>query len=92
MPSAELRAHLETLGATQVRLLLSNGGLPDALHPGALRWLAEKDQEKATRDREATEKAARIEARRERRADLALWISAAALCVAAISLLRSFTR
>ena len=92
MPNAELRAHQEKYGPTQVRLLLSNGGLPDALHPGALRWLAEKDQEKASRDREAAEKAAKVEARRERRADLALWISAAALCLAAISLLRTFAR
>jgi hypothetical protein len=40
----EIRARLEELGVTQVRLLLSTGGLPTTWQPNIVRWLAEKDQ------------------------------------------------
>jgi hypothetical protein len=38
-------AHLDSMGAEQVRLLMSSGGLSPATYPATLRWLKLKDDE-----------------------------------------------
>ena len=45
MVDEPVRTRLESLGVAQVRLMLSNGGWPAALHIQAIEWLAEKDKE-----------------------------------------------
>lgn len=38
-------AWLENLGEAQVRLLLTNGGIPQGHHTRAIEWLAQKDRD-----------------------------------------------
>lgn len=68
-------ARLEELGEDQVRLLLSNGGLPQPLQLAAIKWLAKKSQESEV-SREAT---------RSEQAEAARLASAAAVRAAAAS-------
>ena len=47
MPAEEgvdVHARLEELGESQVRLLLSTGGLPHSFHLPAVHWLASKEK------------------------------------------------
>jgi hypothetical protein len=71
---ANMLAHLKKMGEKQVRLLLSNGGMPLPFHPVAFKWLTDIDQE-LERVREAS-KAEQIEIARS--AKDAAWAAARA--------------
>ena len=45
--SVDVQARLEELGESQVRMLLSNGGLPHHFHLPAVEWLASKEKDKS---------------------------------------------
>jgi hypothetical protein len=71
---------LDELGASQVRLLFSSGGLPPGWNPTIVRWLSERDRE----ERERNEASQTEQNQTTRSAKTAAWIAAIVAIVAAI--------
>jgi Trk-type K+ transport system membrane component len=76
----DVSEHLESLGESQVRLLLLTGGLPGMRRPAIIKWLTEKEREERRRN-----EASQIEQNQiALSAKKAAWIAAIAAIVAAI--------
>lgn len=80
MDDNQVTSRLEELGDSQVRLLLSSGGMPSGWQRVALPWLAAKEQQQ--RDRNEASQAEQN--RTARSAKKAAWIAAIAAIAAVI--------
>jgi hypothetical protein len=81
---AQAIARLETLGESQVRLLLKTGGLPPSWNLTIIKWLTEKDQETQRRKEQSQNEQYQIALSSKRAAWIAAYAAIAATVIAII--------
>lgn len=84
---AQAIARLEKLGESQVRLLLSSGGLPPVWNLTIIEWLSAKDQENRRQQEQSKDEQFEIALRLKKAAWIAVFAAIAAAAIAAVGVI-----